>query len=109
MDGHSKTIQSSQPTRKRNYDDTQFTRGSSPPLNLPNWVYISDSDSNEEEGKGKGKGKQKEKAEKEEEKPAKRQRVADYEEVILYSTDEEHRTGESAKTGEIRGALEKST
>jgi hypothetical protein len=126
LDNHSKEIQS-QPTRKRKYDDTRFYCEDSPPEGLPDWAVSDEEEpkekgkgkktmdwdfSDEEEPKGKGKGKKtkgkgKEK-EKEKKVQAKRRRIADTEATILYSTDEEHRTGESAKIGELRGALKKS-
>jgi hypothetical protein len=56
---------------------------------LPDWAYAS-----EEEEKGKAK-------------KSKRRRLTDYEGSIMYSEGEEHQTGESARIGEIRGAIAK--
>jgi hypothetical protein len=64
-----------------------------------------------EEGKGKGKGKEKPKRKARKEsagsKP-KRRRMTDYDQSVMYSEEEEHRRGESATTGMIRGALRRS-
>jgi len=98
LDEHSKSIQSSKLTRKRNYDDTLYFRNDPPPSGLPDWAYAS---SDEEKKQKKGKGKAKESATA---KP-KRRRITDYEQSIMYSEGEEHQTGESATTGEIRGAI----
>ena len=119
LDEHSKTIQDTQPVYKRNYNDAEFYREDSPPIGLPDWAYASAESSEEiEQGKGKGKakegeskGKEKEKPKRKPEKesarsPPKRQRITDYEQSVMYSEEEEHRTGETATTGMIRGALQ---
>ncbi len=120
LDEHSKTIQDTQPVYKRNYNDAEFYREDSPPIGLPDWAYASAESSEEiEQGKGKGKAKERESKGKEKEKPkrklekesarslSKRQRMTtDYEQSVMYPEEEEHRTGESATTGMIRGALQ---
>jgi hypothetical protein len=89
LDEHSTSIQSSKQTRKRNYNDKIFIYDDSAPEDLPDWAYAS-----EEEEKGKAK-------------KSKRRRLTDYEGSIMYSEGEEHQTGESARIGEIRGAIAK--
>src|SRR5277367_2798698 len=71
----------------------------SPPSDLPDWTYGSDEEERQKK-KRKAKGKAKESATK-----PKRRRITDYEESIMYSEGEEHQTGESARIGEIRGAI----
>lgn len=84
MDEHSKSIQSSQPTRERIYEKENFY-DVSPPEGLPNWAYYSNR---EEEEKSTAKPK--------------RQKTTEYE-----GSEEEHQTGESVQMGEIRGAIAK--
>jgi len=57
LDEHSKSIQSSKLTRKRNYDDTLYFRNDPPPSGLPDWAYTS-SDEEKKQKKGKGKAKE---------------------------------------------------
>jgi hypothetical protein len=96
LDEHSKTIQSSKQIRKRNYDDTTFIYDDSAPEDLPDWVYASEEDEKQKKGKAK-----------ESVRKPKRRRLTDYEDSIMYSEGEEHQTGESARIGEIRGAIVK--
>jgi hypothetical protein len=85
LDEHSRSIQSTQITRRRNYaTGTYFDI--TPPENLPNWAYYFE-------------GETKESAEKH-----KKRKVTEYEES-MYS--EEQQTGESALMGEVRGAIAK--
>ena len=99
---------------------------------MPDWTYVSDEEEvakermkerkKREKGKGKetekGKGKEKEKEKGKEkrkevedatgsERPVKKGRFhsRDYEQTVLYTKRKEHRTGENASMGEIRGAL----
>ena len=99
MDQHSKSIQSTQTTRKCNYDDALYCYDKLPPESLPDWTYISEKEEKEsKKGKKvvKGKGK-------EAEKTSRRRKITDYEESIMYTEDEKHHTGESARIGEIQG------
>ena len=84
MDKHSKSIQSSQPTRERIYEKESYY-DVSPPEGLPNWAYYSIG---EEEEKSAVKPK--------------RRKTTEYE-----GSEEEHQTGESAQMGEIREAIAK--
>ena len=99
MDEHSKSNQSSKQIRKRNYDDMLYVVADSPPSDLPDWTYGSDEEERQKK-KRKAKGKVKESATK-----PKRRRITDYEESIMYSEGEKHQTGESARIGEIWGAI----
>jgi hypothetical protein len=79
------------------------------PENLPDWAYASSESSDDVKGKGKAKEEPKRKAVKESVRgKPKRRRLTDYEQSVLYEEEEEHRTGESARIGMIRGALEQS-
>jgi len=121
LDEHSRTTKVSKTVIKRNYNDAEFHQNVPAPANLPDWAYASSESSGDEkvtnvssesseDVKGKGKGKEtKRKVTKESaRREPKRRRVTDYEQSVLYDEEEEHRTGESARTGMIRGALKQS-
>ena len=83
LDEHSRSIQSSQIIRKRNYSTVTYY-DVTPPENLPNWAYYFEGEAKESEDKHK------------------RRRV-DEPSIHL----EEHQTRESALMGKILGAIAK--